>query len=84
MFWVIANALDNAQTFRPSFPEKESIPNSEILWSLDKAERDYCSVPSSDVRSVDVDYGAGLGDWTDVQHCLVFCFDGSCVREDQN
>jgi hypothetical protein len=83
LFGIITNALDDPQPFCPSLSEKQPIADSEVLWSLGEAECDNSAVSSADVRAIDIDYGAGLGDWTDVQHGLVFGFDSCCVGKDE-
>ena len=81
---IITNALDDPQSFRSSLSKEQSISNSEILWSLNESEGYYRTVTGTDIRAINVDYSAGLRDRSDVQHCLVFCFDSSCMRKNEH
>lgn len=80
---IVAHALDNAQSLGAAFTEQHAITNAEELGTLQEAKRDQGPVSGSDVGSVNVDYGAGLADSSDVEHCLVFGADGCCVRQDE-
>ena len=80
---VVSHALDDTQSFSSTFSKEQSIARSQVFWSLYKTEGNGGTISSSDVGSVDVDDGAGLGDRSDMQHSLVLSFDGCCVGEDK-
>ena len=76
MFRIIPHALDNPESFRSSLTEQYPITHIQELGPLYESESYNGAVSSSDVGSIDVDDGAGLGDGADVKHGLVFGFDG--------
>lgn len=79
---IIADRFNDSQAFCSPFAEQYSVTHSKILWPLHKAECNYCTITGSDKSSVDVDDSACLRYGTDVQHGLIFGFDGSGVAED--
>lgn len=72
---VIANGLDNAQAFGTALTEEQSVAWRKVLGPLDELERHRGSVPCPYQLPINIDDGASLGDWPDVEHRLVLLLD---------
>ena len=81
---VVSDCLYNTQPFRPSLPEQDPIAHGQVLRPLHESECHRCPITGPYKRSIDVNDGACLADRADMQHGLILCLDGGCVREDQD
>ena len=81
---IIPHSFHNPQSFRPAFPEQYPLAHSQVLGSLNKPKRHRRAVSGSDESLIDIDDRARLTDWADMQHGLIFCLNGGCVRKDKH
>ena len=77
---IVCDISHDPQALGSSLTEQYSVSNGEELWPLHEAECDKGFVASSYKVPINVNDGACLTNGANMEHCLVFAFDGGRVR----